>query len=130
MRTLSIIAMGLTIMVATGCNRAKSPDAVAKDVAAAEQKASTELADSRRDASKDMAKQADQVGDRLAQLDDSAAKDGYRIALARADGDRKVALAKCDALSGDAHKNCRDQADADYDAAQANAKAAEISQRQ
>jgi hypothetical protein len=108
MRTLSIIAMGLTIMVATGCNRAKSPDAVAKDVAAAEQKASTELADSRRDASKDMAKQADQVGDRLAQLDDSAAKDGYRIALARADGDRKVALAKCDALSGDAHKNCRD----------------------
>jgi len=107
MRTLPLSLLVVTALAA-GCNRAKSPDAVAKDVVAAEQRASTELADSQNVATKDI----------------------YRIALAKADGDRRISLATCDALAGDAQKDCRDRANADYDAARANAKAAEVAQRQ
>jgi hypothetical protein len=130
MRKLPILTIALTLVFAAGCDRAKSPDAVAKDVAAAEQKASNEVANSQNDASKDISKSADKVGDKMVDLNNTAAKDAYNIALASADGDRKVALAKCDALSGDAQKGCKDQADADYNAAKANAKAAEVAQKQ
>jgi hypothetical protein len=43
--------------------------------------------------------------------------------MAQADGDHKVAQQKCDAFSGDSQKACRDQAEAKYDLAKANAKA-------
>jgi hypothetical protein len=129
-RTLTITAIALTIVITAGCNNSKSPDAVANDVAKAEQKAATEVANRENDASKDIANQSDKVGDKVADLNNAAAKDAYSIAVAKADGDRKVALAKCDALSGDAQKGCKDQANADYDAVKANAKAAEVSEKQ
>jgi hypothetical protein len=124
MRMLLTSAIAMTFMVASGCNNAKSPEAVAKDVAAAEQKASTEVANSEKDASKDIGKAADKVDDKLLDLNNAAAKDSYNLAVAKADGNRKVALANCSAQSGDAQKACKDQADADYNAAVADAKAA------
>jgi hypothetical protein len=117
-------------MLIAACNNAKSPDAVAKDVAAAEQKAATEVANSENSASKDLGKAADKVDDKLVDLNNAAAKDAYSIAVAKADGDRKVALANCQAASGDAQKACKDQANVDYDAAKANAKADAQSQKQ
>jgi hypothetical protein len=130
MRTLLTSAIAATVILMAGCNNAKSPDAVANNVATAEQKASTEVANSEKDASKDLSKAADKVDDKLTDLNNTAAKDATSIAIAKADGDRKVALAKCAALAGDAQKMCKDQADADYNAAKANAKAAEIAQKQ
>jgi hypothetical protein len=130
MRTVSIVAMVLAVAFVGGCNKPKSPESVAKDVSSAEQKASTEVANSEKDATKDVAKGADKVGDKLADLNNTAAKDAYNVAMARADGDRKISLAKCNALGGDAQKNCKDQADADYKVAQANAKASEVSEKQ
>jgi multidrug resistance efflux pump len=70
------------------------------------------------------------VDTKLSDLNNTAAKDAYKITLAQADADRKVALAKCEALSGDALKNCKSLADADYEAVKANAKAAEVSEKQ
>lgn len=113
-----------------GCNEAKSPDTVAKDVDTAQQKAASEVAKSEQSAVKDVGNSADKVATKLDDLNNTAAKDAYKITLAQADGDHKVALAKCTALSGDAQKNCKSQADADYDAAKANAKAAEASEKQ
>jgi len=130
MRTLLPLAIAATILLVAGCNRAKSPDDVAKDVAAAEQKASTEVAKSENESSKDLDKAADKVGDDLVKFNNDAAKDAYHIAVAKADGDRKVALANCSASNGDAQKTCKDQADADYNAAKANAKAAAESEKQ
>ena len=120
----------VTIALLAACNSAKSPDAVANDVAAAQQKASAEVASTEKDAAKDVGGAADKVDSKLTDLNNTAAKDAYKITLAQADGDRKVALAKCDAMSGDAQKNCKQQADADYDAAKANAKAASVSEKQ
>jgi len=130
MRIVLISAIALATVLGAGCDRPKSPDAVAHDVAAAEQKASTEVANSEKDASKDVGKAADKVGDKLTDLNNAAAKDAENIALAQADGDRKVALAKCSALAGDAQKKCKDQADADYNAARANAKADAVAAKQ
>jgi len=50
--------------------------------------------------------------------------------MAKADGNHKIALEKCNVLSGDAQSKCKDVADADYTAAKANAKAAETTQKQ
>jgi Tfp pilus assembly major pilin PilA len=130
MRTLPIFAIALTAVLAAGCNKAKSPDSVAKDVSEAQQKASTNVADSQADASKDIAQKADKVDDKMTDLGNTAAKGAYDVALAKADGNRKIALAKCDALNGDDQKNCKNQADAEYETAKADAKAAETSDKQ
>ena len=129
MRAFLISAIVMSMVLITGCNSPKSPDAVAKDTAAAEQKASTEVANSEKDASKDLGKAADKVDDKLVDFNNTAAKDAYKLAVAKADGDRKVALANCSAASGDAQKACKDQADADYHAAVADAKATAESEK-
>jgi hypothetical protein len=129
MRTLFTSVVSLTILMMAGCNNAKSPDTVAKDVAAAEQKASTEVANSENTAAKDLGKAANQVDDKLIAFNNDAAKDAYNIAIAKADGDRKVAVANCLAQSGDAQKMCKDRAEADYDAAKADARAAATSEK-
>jgi hypothetical protein len=124
MRMLLASAIAAAVLLAAGCDSAKSPDTVAKDVAAAEQKAATEVANSEKAAEKDLNKAADKVDDKLIAFNNAAAKDAYDLAVAKADGDRKVALANCLSLGGDSQKSCRDQAEADYGAAKANAKAA------
>jgi hypothetical protein len=43
-----------------------------------------------------------------------AAHQTYNMAIAKADGNRKVALATCESQSGDSQKACKDQAEADY----------------
>jgi hypothetical protein len=130
MRTLLISAIALTIMMTAGCDSAKSPDTVNKDVAKAEQKAAAEVAKSEQAAEKDLNKAADKVDDKLVAFNNAAAQDAYNLAAAKADGDRKVALANCLSLGGDAQKACKDQAEADYGAAKANAKAAATSLKQ
>jgi hypothetical protein len=124
MRTLLVSALAAALLLAAGCDSAKSPDTVAKDVNKAEQKAATEVANSEKAAEKDLNKAADKVDDTLIAFNNAAAKDAYNLAVAKADGDRKVALANCLSLGGDAQKACKDQAEADYGAAKANAKAA------
>ncbi len=94
----------------TACNNAKSPDAAARDIAAANDAAAAKIADAQRDAQKDMS------------------GDAYKVALAKADGDHQVATQKCETLQGHDQQVCKDQADADYDAAKANAKAAKVAQ--
>jgi hypothetical protein len=119
---ISMIAL-LTVAAASGCNNAKSPDAVSNDVAAAQAKRASEVADAKQDAAKDSNKAETKVDEKASDLNNVNAKGAYDVAMAQADGDHKVALQKCDAFSGDSQKACKDQADAKYDLAKANAKA-------
>jgi hypothetical protein len=130
MRTLLTSAIALTILMAAGCDSAKSPDTVNKDVAAAVQKATAEVANSEKAAEKDLNKAAEKVDEKLVAFNNAAAQDAYNLAVAKADGDKKAALANCLSLGGDAQKVCKDQAEADYGAAKANAKAAALSVKQ
>ena len=123
------VAILMTLCIAA-CNNAKSPDTVNKDVAKAEQKASSEVAKSEDSASKDLNGAAGKVDDKLVSFNNAAAKDAYNLALAKADGDRKVALANCQSASGDAQKQCKEQAEANYTAAKANARAAAQSEKE
>lgn len=115
--------------VLSGCNNAKSPDAVANDVASAQHKRASEVADAKKDAEKDANKVAAKVDDKTNELNNTNAKGAYDVAMAQADGDHKVAVQKCEAMSGDAQKACKDQADAKYDLAKANAKSMLASQK-
>ncbi len=130
MRVFLAAGIAVAVLAITGCNSAKSPDEVAKEVSSAEQKSSAELAKSEDQAAKDLGGAADKVDDKLIAFNNDAARDAYNVAVAKADGDRKVALANCDAVSGDAQKACKHQADADFEAAKANAKAVAVSQKQ
>jgi len=124
MQKLLVLMVALSaVAVVSGCNNAKSPDAVANDVASAQQKRASEVADARKDASKDANKAEAKVDDKTNDLNTTNAKGSYDVAMAQADGDHKVAIQKCEAAAGDAQKACKDQADAKYDLAKANAKA-------
>jgi hypothetical protein len=129
-KLITALSVLTTFAVLAGCNNAKSPDAVANGVAAAQQKAAENVADVRKDASKDNASATDNVDDKSKDLNNVEAKGAYNVALARAEGNHKIALEKCNAVSGDAQSKCKDVADADYEAAKANAKASEVSTKQ
>jgi hypothetical protein len=126
----ALLAVALSGLLLAACHQAKSPDEVAAEVAKAQDKANSELAGAEQRADKDVGKAAEKVGDKLTDLNNDAASDAYKIAVAKSDGDHKVALAQCDATSGDAQVACRKQADADYEAAKADAKAMAQSQKQ
>lgn len=123
---VSCIAIGLS----AGCNNAKSPDAVNSDVAAAKQKADANVADARKDAAKDTSTAMQKVDEKSKDVSNAEAKGAYDVAVAKAEGDHKVALEKCNVLSGDAQKNCKNMADADYDAAKAKNKSTEMARKQ
>jgi hypothetical protein len=130
MRARLSLALAASLLFAAGCNNPKSPEAAAKEVAKAEQKADKEVAKSEDAAAKDLGNAAGKVDDKMVAFNNAAAKDAYNLEVAQADGNRKVALANCAAMAGEAQKTCKDQADADYSAAKANAKAAAQSEKQ
>jgi hypothetical protein len=109
--TVNLFAGSIILLMASACNNPKSPETAAHDISAAHDSAAKEVAEARQDQRKDMS------------------NDSYDVAVARADGDHKIAVQKCDTLEGHDQKVCKDQADADYDAAKANAKATKVSQQ-
>ncbi len=119
----AVALMGVALM--SGCNNAKSPDSVANDVAIAQHKEALAVADARIDAAKRVDSGAEKVDEKAGDLNNAQAKGAYRVALAKAEGDRQINLAKCDALAGNDQNRCKDRAHADYEAAKANAMAIE-----
>lgn len=124
---VSALIAVLAACALVGCGSAESPATVSKNVANAEQKEASHTDRALNDESRDITKAQQHVDDQAVKRDDVAAKDSYKVALAKADGDHDVAVQECKALSGDAQRRCEKQADANYDAAKANAKALETS---
>jgi predicted small secreted protein len=110
-------------LVLAGCNKSKSPEDVSKDVAKAEQKANNEVTRSQERAQSALDKSYANVNDQEIKFNNDAAHQTYNVAIAKADGNRKVALANCESQSGSAQKACKDQAEADYRTARADARA-------
>jgi hypothetical protein len=120
----------LTAALACGCNSAKSPAAVATDVAAARQQASSEVTDARKDAAKNVDSAAANADGSSNNLNDVGAKSAYDVAVAQADGDHNVAIQQCLALTGQAQKSCKERADAGYDQAKTHANVTRLSKIQ
>ena len=74
----------LATVLACGCNSAKSPAAVATDVAAARQQASTEVADARTDAAKNVDGAAANADGSSKDLNDVGARNAYDVEIGRA----------------------------------------------
>ena len=106
-----------------GCNKSKSPEDVSKDVAKAELKANNELTKSEEHAQSALDKSYEKVNNQEIKFNNDAAHQTYNVAIAKADGNRKVALATCESQSGDAQRACKGQAEADYKTARADARA-------
>ncbi len=121
--------VALALALLTGCNNPKSPEAQAKDVAATEEVAAREQAQAEQKATTQVEKAAKKMDEKAVALDNTAVKASYDVQVATADGNRKVALEKCEASTGDALKTCKEQAEADYAAAKADAKAAAAAEK-
>jgi hypothetical protein len=120
----------LTAALTCGCNSAKSPAAVAADVAEARQQASTEVTDTRKDVAKNVDSVAANVDGSSKDLSDASAKAAYDVAAAQADGDHNVAIQQCSALTGEAQKSCKERADASFDQAKIHANVTRLSKLQ
>jgi hypothetical protein len=113
----------LAALAQAGCNKSKSPEVVSKDVANAEQKANNEVKKSEDRAQSALDKSYEKVNDQEIKFNNDAAHQTYNVAIAKADGNRKVALATCESQSGEAQKACKQQAETDYQSARADARA-------
>ena len=116
-------AAAAAMLALSGCNKAESPDKVASDVAKATESAEKKDARAEERAEKtdaavtnDLSKDVDKANAKEVR---SAADD----AIIQAEGENKIALAKCEALGGDAQKACKDQANSELDMVKQRAKA-------
>jgi nickel-dependent lactate racemase len=120
----------LTTALVCGCSGAKSPAAVATDVAAARQQAATEVTDAREHAAKNVDSAAANADGSPKDLNDVAARTAYDVAVAQADGDHNVAIQQCLALTGAAQKSCKEKADSSFDQAKTQANITRLSKLQ
>ncbi len=94
-----------------GCNQAQSPDKVQENVAKATDSAVKDDAKAADKLAEADAKGNAEVGSAEAKADDRTTNAAGDAVLTQAEGDHDVAIAKCKALSGQAQKNCKQQAD-------------------
>jgi hypothetical protein len=116
------------LMGLSACNKADSPDKVQADVAKATSDAQS--SDASADATRKQAEaQAYQdmlkaKADAQTQAVDKSIAAVADQAVTEAESQTKIALAKCEALDGDARKQCKDQANAHLQQVKDRAKAA------
>jgi hypothetical protein len=120
--TCALLATALLGLSA--CNKAESPEKVQADVAKAKTDAVEENTKADEKVTQVEAQAAKDRADAEAKAADKSVGALVDSAVTQAEGDTKVALAKCEALEADAQKACKDKANAHMDAVKAKAKAA------
>jgi hypothetical protein len=120
----SFMVVGITLAAINlcACNQAKSPDAVAQDTAEAKQKANENLSQAKEDANAKIADANAKVNQQENAVEHTAAVQNEKVNETQAKGTYDVAMARCEGLSGDDQRACKDQAKAAYDTALAQAK--------
>jgi hypothetical protein len=113
-----------TLLCLSACNKAESPEKVQDEIAKAQSKAADENAKADEKVKQVEAEAAKDRADALAKGADKSVDAIADSAVTQAEGDTKIALAKCQALEGDAQKACKDEANAHLDAVRKKAKAA------
>lgn len=117
----------LLLMLVAGCHRKPpEPQATQSDVEAAQGEARREVDQARIEAGKDVKSAVKTMGADSKNVGAAKLTGAYDIAMARADGDHKVALEKCLTLPPPQQPSCSAQADLDYATARTNAKASRV----
>ena len=122
--TSSCALLAGALLCLSACNKAESPDKVQADVAKAQSNAAEENAKADEKVKQVEAEAAKDRADALAKVADKSVDVVADSAVTQAEGDTKIALAKCQALEGDAQKSCKDNANAHLNAVREKAKAA------
>jgi len=113
----------IALLALGGCNKAQSPADVQRDVAGAVNSAAeknTQAGEKQADVATSVNKD---LGEATRAADTKTADASADAAITRAEGNHKVATAKCESMAGDAQKACKDEADAALELAKAKAKA-------
>ena len=121
---LSCALLASALLGLSACNKAEAPEKVQADVAKAKSDAVEENTKADEKVKQVEAEAAKDLADAGAKAADKSVGAVVDSAVTQAEGETKVALAKCQALEGDAQKTCKDQAKAHMDAVKAKAKAA------
>ena len=128
MKKMILASSGVLVATAflclAACGRAKAPEDVQANVAEAQAKAVAENAKADEKVKQIESNVVQDRADALAKVADKNIDAVADSAVTEAEGENKIALAKCEALEGDAEKSCKDQANAHLDAVKAKAKAA------
>ena len=123
MRLKTLCALVAAVFALSACNKSETPADVQRDVAKAQAEGQREVADARADAAEANADADKNVADAIADHDaddvteqardanETADKGKSRIMIAQAEAAHKVAVEKCDALTGAPQKECKDDAD-------------------
>ena len=135
MHLKALCAVAAAAFLMTACSKKPESQAeVQHDVAKAEAEGQRDVADARADVQQANADADKQVADAIADQDEKdVAKEAHdanetfdegksKIMIAQAEADHKVAIEKCEALTGPAQKECKDNADQELDQAKETAK--------
>ena len=120
--TCALLASALLGLSA--CNKAEAPEKVQADVTKAQSDAAEQNAKADEKVKQVEAEAVKDRADAVAKVADKSVGAVVDSAVTQAEGETKVALAKCEALEGDAQKSCKDAANAHLDTVKAKAKAA------
>ena len=121
---LTCALLASAFLCVSACNKAESPDKVQADVAKAQSSAAEDNAKADEKVKQVEAGATKDRADALAKVADKSVGAIADSAVTQAEGETKIALAKCQALEGDAQKACKDEANAHLDAVRTKAKAA------
>ena len=111
---LSCALLASALLGLSACNKAESPDKVQADVAKAQSDAVEGNAKADEKQKQVEAEAAKERVDAQAKAVDKNVSGLVDSAVTQAEGETKVALAKCEALDGDAQKACKDDAKAGW----------------
>jgi hypothetical protein len=128
-RSAFLVTLVLCSGLFAACHHAATP-VTAEDVTKAQADAQKEIEQARVEARKDVNNATKQAGADSKNAVVARVTGNFDVAMANADGTHKVAIEKCLLLSPDTQQPCKDQADAEYQAAAASAKAARGSKLQ
>jgi hypothetical protein len=115
-------AAAIVVLGLSGCNRAESPAKVQRDVTAANESAAKKDAEAAERLAKADAEARHDLADARARADEKTTDAAGDAVIAQAEGDHKVAVEQCEALSGQAQRDCKKQADDQLDAVKAKVK--------
>jgi hypothetical protein len=122
MRSIGASILVITLVSLAGCNQAKSPDAVQRDVNSAASSGEKSIARAERREQRTDNSAEQNAANALNRDTDKEVNAALNTALAHAEAEHKVALAQCEGYSGDQQKSCKAQADAAWEDAKARAK--------
>jgi hypothetical protein len=121
MKTTPLVATFAVALALVACQKHETPADNRADVAAARSEAARDVAEARKDADAKVADASRTQAADQATAGHEVSKADEDVALAEANGAHKIAIAKCEQMTGDARSICRRQADADLEVAKARA---------